>query len=58
VVLFYDRGAHPHPGLDPRLRPLGLTESERAALVEFLEALTGTDVARLVEESWTVPPTP
>jgi cytochrome c peroxidase len=56
VVRFYDRGAQPHPGLDPRLRPLGLTESERAALVEFLEALTGTDVARLIDEAWTPGP--
>ncbi|HSF06060.1 MAG TPA: cytochrome c peroxidase [Methylomirabilota bacterium] len=56
VVRFYNRGGQPHPGLDPRLRPLGLTETEMAALVEFLEALTGTDVARLIEEAWTPGP--
>ncbi|MGF1546122.1 MAG: cytochrome c peroxidase [Thiotrichales bacterium] len=45
VVEYYDRGGHAHPGLDPRLRPLGLTEPERADLVVFLEALTGDNLA-------------
>jgi cytochrome c peroxidase len=51
VVGHYDRGAHGHPGLDPRLRRLGLTESEIAALVEFLGSLTGEGVADLVAEA-------
>jgi len=56
VVRHYDRGAYPHPGLDSRLRPLGLYESEVAALVEFLEALTGADVPGLVGEARTPGP--
>jgi len=39
VVEFYDGGGAPNPALDPKIRPLGLTAQERAALVAFLEAL-------------------
>lgn len=42
VVAFYDRGGNPNPNLDPTLRPLELTEAERAELVAFLRALTGS----------------
>jgi len=56
VVRYYDRGASPHPGLDRRLRPLGLQEGEVAALVEFLEALTGADVPGLIAEARTPGP--
>ncbi len=39
VVEFYDLGGRPNPNLDPRLKPLGLTADEKAALVAFLKAL-------------------
>lgn len=39
VVEFYDRGGGANPALDPKIRPLGLTEEEKAALIAFLEAL-------------------
>ncbi|MEM1041408.1 MAG: cytochrome c peroxidase [Bacteroidota bacterium] len=39
VVAHYDRGGDGTPGQDPRVRPLGLSESERAALVAFLRTL-------------------
>ncbi|MGD9545352.1 MAG: cytochrome-c peroxidase [Methylocystis sp.] len=39
VVEFYDRGGGANPALDPKIRQLGLTEEEKAALVAFLEAL-------------------
>jgi len=39
VVDFYNRGGGANPALDPRMKPLGLTEEEKAALVAFLEAL-------------------
>jgi cytochrome c peroxidase len=39
VVEFYDLGGGPNPNLDPRLKPLGLTDEEKAALVAFLKAL-------------------
>ncbi len=44
VVEFYNRGGAPHPGQDPRVRPLGLDARETAALVAFLESLTGETV--------------
>ena len=41
VVAFYDRGGNANPLLDHRIRPLSLTEGERADLISFLESLTG-----------------
>lgn len=41
VVEFYSRGGAPSdPGLDPQLRPLHLSEVEKANLVEYLKALS------------------
>jgi cytochrome c peroxidase len=39
VVAFYDLGGGPNPNLDPRLKPLGLSDDEKAALIAFLKAL-------------------
>ena len=39
VVEFYDSGGGPNPNLDTRLKPLGLTDDEKAALVAFLKSL-------------------
>ena len=55
VVEHYDRGGVPHEGLDPRIRPLGLTEAEKDDLVAFLESLTGSNVAELVEDARSAP---
>jgi len=44
VVDFYDRGGGSHANKSPLLRPLGLDEGEKRALVEFLKALTGEPV--------------
>ena len=41
VLDFYDRGGHPNPGLDPGLRPLGLTPVDKRDLEAFLRTLTG-----------------
>ncbi len=41
VVQFYDRGGNPNPNLDPKIKPLGLSASEQADLVAFMQALTG-----------------
>ena len=40
VVEHYNKGGIPNPNLDPEIRPLHLTEQEKADLVEFLKALT------------------
>ena len=49
VVRFYERGGEPIPNLDPEIRPFELTESERADLVAFLEALGGRVVAPAID---------
>jgi cytochrome c peroxidase len=41
VVAFYDRGGVPNPWIDKDVKPLKLTDREKADLVAFLEALTG-----------------
>lgn len=41
VVDFYDGGGDGSPSLDPEIRPLGLTITEKRALVAFLESLSG-----------------
>jgi cytochrome c peroxidase len=51
VVDFYNRGGFPHEGIDARIQPLGLSEQEKADLVEFLESLTGDNVDELVRDA-------
>jgi cytochrome c peroxidase len=46
VIAFYDRGGNPNPNLDGGMRPLGLTDGEKADLVALLETFTSDDLAR------------
>lgn len=55
VVRYYDGGGFGHPGLDDRMKPLGLTDAEIAALTAFLESLTSSNVTALIAESRSVP---
>lgn len=41
AVLHYDRGGTPNPYLDPKMKPLHLTDAQVDALVKFMEALKG-----------------
>ena len=41
VVELYNRGGNRNPWLDPKIKPLNLTEDEVRLLVVFMEALTG-----------------
>ena len=41
VIDYYDRGGNRHSQLDPEVRPIGLTDPEKRALVAFLRSLTG-----------------
>jgi cytochrome c peroxidase len=41
VIEFYDRGGHPNPYLDSELRPIGLSGSDKKALLAFLRSLDG-----------------
>jgi cytochrome c peroxidase len=47
VVDFYDQGGRPNPGLDSKIRSLGLTRDEKTALIAFLRSLTGE-----MQEGW------
>ena len=55
VVAFYDRGGVPNDLLDPRIRPLELSDGEMSDLVVFLESLTGSDVDVLVADAFAAP---
>jgi cytochrome c peroxidase len=51
VVNFYDKGGDDNPLKDPLLRPLGLSEVEKNALVSFLKALTGSNAKQLSNDA-------
>ena len=51
VVAFYDAGGVANDLLDPLLKPLHLTATERAELVAFLHSLTSPAVGKLVEQA-------
>ncbi len=55
VVAFYNAGGVPNPELDPLIHPLGLSKSEQADLVAFLESLTGSNVNLLVSDAFAAP---
>lgn len=50
VIAFYDRGGSPNPNLDKEIKPLKLTNQEKADLLEFLKSLTGSVISVNVEE--------
>ncbi len=41
VVEWYDKGGHPNPWLDEKVKPLHLTAQEKTDLVAFMKSLTG-----------------
>ncbi len=45
VIELYDQGGEENPMLDSGIRPLRLTDQEKADLLEFLKALTSPEVA-------------
>ncbi len=44
VIDFYDRGGGDLPNKSPLLKPLHLTDSEKSALIAFLESLSGDPI--------------
>ena len=44
VIDYYDRGANQGPGLDPEIRPLRLSATEKQNLIAFLRGLNGTSL--------------
>lgn len=55
VIEFYARGGEPHEGQDMRIRPRDLSDHDKADLVAFLEALTGSNVDALAADARTAP---
>ena len=55
VIEFYDRGGIANDGLDPRIKPIGLSAPEREELLEFLNALTGDNTEALTRDSFSAP---
>lgn len=55
VVEFYNRGGESNENLDRIIKPLGLSEGEIDALVEFLKSLTGDNVEILVLDAYAAP---
>ena len=55
VVEWYNKGGHPNPHLSDKVRPLNLSDQEKADLVEFMKACTGptptVETSRLPAES-------
>ena len=55
IAEFNNQGGVSNPLIDPLIRPLGLTESEKAHIVAFLESLTGDNVETLVLDIFAAP---
>ena len=55
VIAFYDRGGNPNPWLDGGMRPLALTDREKADLVALLETFTSSDLSRFDELAKSMP---
>ena len=51
VLDFYNAGAKPHDGLDPGLKPLGLSGRDLAAIEAFLHSLTSSTISTLIGEA-------
>ena len=55
VLAYYDRGGVSNEGLDPLIRPLGLSDQEIEDLLAFLLSLTGSNVDALVSDAHAAP---
>ena len=55
VIEYYDQGGDRRdPGLDPGLKPLGLSQLNKRRLRAFLQALTGSNVDALAADGRSV----
>ncbi len=55
VIRFYNQGGAVNENLDPLIQPLHLSDIEISDLVEFLQALTGSNVPELVSDAYAAP---
>jgi len=55
VLKFYNRGGVPNEVLDPRIKPLGLTDTDINDLLAFLASLTGSNIDSIVADAFAAP---
>ncbi len=55
VLRFYNQGGAPNENLSPKIKPLGLTETELDYLEAFLLTLTGANVQVLINDAAAAP---
>jgi len=55
VIRFYNQGGVDNENLDSLIKALNLTEREINDLAEFLQALTGSNVPKLVSDAYAAP---
>ena len=55
VIQFYNQGGVSNETLDPLIKPLNLTATEKGDLLAFLLALTGSNIQQLVADAYTAP---
>ncbi len=56
VLRFYNGGGRPHPGQDPLIRPLGLSNLDMEDLIAFLGTLTSERLGEMIEEARSAAP--
>jgi len=55
VIAFYNQGGFANETQSPLIKPLNLSKTEINELVSFLKTLTGSNVADLISDAFTVP---
>jgi len=55
VIDFYNQGGIENEELDPLIKPLSLTDSEKYNLLAFLNSLTGSNVNELIADGFAAP---
>lgn len=55
VVQFYNQGGIANENLSPLIKPLGLSDAEVAALVAYLQTLTGSNIDTLISDAFAAP---
>ncbi len=56
VVRFYRNGGRPHPGQDPLIRPLDMSDQDLEDLTAFLRSLTSESIDEMINEARSAPP--
>lgn len=55
VIDFYNQGGFANENLDPLIKPLKLSKTERSDLITFLRSLTGSNINELLSDAFAAP---